>query len=67
MMRGMMGNGWYGDWNSMPDAMRQTMQQYWGGARPFLVLGGLLDFITQILFIVLLVAAIRWIWKKGEK
>lgn len=66
MMYRMMGGSW-GNWDQMPDFMREMMQQYWGGLRPFWGFGGLLDLITSILVIVLLIAAIRWLWKKGEK
>ena len=68
MMGHMFNDSWYGGgWDSMPDYMKQMMQNYWGGARPFVALGGVLEFVIQILFIVLLIAAIRWLWRKGEK
>lgn len=66
MIYRMMGGSW-GNWDSMPDYMQKMMQKYWGGTSPFLGLGGLLDFITSILFIILLIAAIRWLWNKGGK
>ena len=66
MMGRMMGTP-YGNWDSMPDYMQQMMQQYWGGLKPFWGLSGVMDIITQVLFIVLLIAAVRWLWKKGDK
>lgn len=68
-MMNMMGRGmmYGGDWNSMPDYMKQMMQSYYSGAKPFWALGGILDFVTSILWIVLLTAAIRWLWKMGNK
>jgi hypothetical protein len=60
--------GWYGgNWDSAPDYMKQMMQSYWGGVQPFWGFTGVLDFIIKILIVVLLIAAIRWLWKKGEK
>ena len=68
MMGHMFNGGWYGSsWDSMPDYMKQMMQQYWGGVKPFVALSAILEFIIQILFAVLLFAAIRWLWKKGDK
>lgn len=68
MMGHMFNGGFYGDnWDTMPDYMKQMMQNYWVGTKPFLALGGILEFVTHILLIVLLIAAIRWLWKKGDK
>ena len=66
MMYRMMGGSW-GNWDSMPDYMKQMMQSYWGGTQAFWGLGGIVDFVTSILLVILLVAAIRWLWKKGGK
>ena len=60
-----MGSGW-GNWDSMPDYMREMMQSYWGGTRAFWGINGILDFVTSVLWVVLLIAAIRWLWKKGN-
>jgi len=65
MMGNMMGSGW-GNWDSMPDYMREMMQSYWGGTQPFWGVSGILDFVTSVLWVVLLIAAIRWLWKKGN-
>lgn len=64
MMHRMMGSAW-GNWDQMPDFMREGMQQYWGGLRPFWAFGGILDLITSLLVIALLVAVVRWLWKRG--
>jgi len=56
----------YGNWDSMPDYMKQMMQNYYGGTRSLWGLSGVIDFVIQILFVVLLIAAIRWLWKKGS-
>lgn len=65
MNRMMLGPGW-GSWDTMPDYMKQMMQSYWGGTRPFWAVSGVLDFVTSVLLIILLVAAIRWLWKRGS-
>lgn len=65
MGRMMMGPGW-GSWDSLPDYMQQMMQSYWGGTRAVWGLSGILDFASQVLWLVLLIAAIRWLWKKGS-
>ncbi len=68
MMGHMFGSGWNGgNWDSMPDYMKQMMQNYWGTTQPFWGVSGILDFVNQILFTVLLIVAIRWLWRKGEK
>jgi hypothetical protein len=66
MMYRMMG-GPGANWDSMPDYMQNMMQKYWGGVGTFWGLAGLIDFITSILLMVLIIAAIRWLWKKGDK
>ncbi len=67
MMGHMFGNGWSeGNWDSMPEYMREMMQNYYGGASFLWQFAGILDFITQILFVILLLTAIRWFWKKGR-
>lgn len=60
-------NLYNGDWGSVPDSMQQMMQNYYGGFKPFLGLSGTLNFINSVLFAILLIAAIRWLWKKGGK
>lgn len=68
MMGHMFDSGWYGgNWDSAPDYMKQMMQGYYGGIRPFVQFAGLAHFITWLLVIFLLVAAIRYLWNKGEK
>ena len=68
MMGNMYARGWYGgDWNSAPDFMKNIMQQYWGGIGPFLGIAGLLDVVKEFLVVILLVAAIRWLWMKGNE
>ena len=67
MMGHMFGSGYSGDWNTLPEGMRQMMNQYYGGLRPFSTLIGLFEFITWILVIVLLVSRIRYFWLKAEK
>jgi hypothetical protein len=67
MMGHMFGDGYYGDWNSAPEGMRQMMQSYYGGLRPFGTLYGLMHFLTWILLMALLVSLIRYIWLKAEK
>lgn len=68
-MMNMMGRGmmYGGDFNSMPDYMKQMMQSYYGGMRSFWGFAGFLDVATSILWIILLIAAIRWLWSKGGK
>ncbi len=63
---GMMGN-YYGSWDQVPDYMKQMMQSYYGGIAPFGGIFGLLQLITWILVLVLLVAAIRYLWIKGSR
>ena len=67
MMGHMFGNGYYGDWNTMPEGMRQMMQQYYGSLRPFGALFGLMEFITWVLVIALLVSLIRYFWLKVDE
>jgi len=65
MGRMLMGPGW-GSWDTMPDYMKQMMQSYWGGTQSLWGISGILDFVTSVLWVVLLIAAIRWLWKKGN-
>ncbi len=68
MMGHMFGNNFYnGNWDSMPDYMKQMMQSYYGGMQPFWQFTGVLHFITWLLVAALLVAAIRYLWNKGNK
>lgn len=56
------------DWNSMPGYMQDMMQSYAaGGGGLFFRLGGIFELVTWVLVIILLVAAIRLLWKKGSK
>lgn len=66
MMGHMFGNSYTGDWDSMPDYMKQMMQNYYGGSSFFWQFAGILEFVTRLLVIILLVALIRWVWKKGN-
>mgnify|MGYP001583980508 CR=1 FL=1 len=63
----MMGHMWgnYGNWDQAPDYMKQMMQKYYGGTAPFLGFAGVMEFITWILLVILLIAAIRYLWNKG--
>ena len=62
-MMNIMGRGMYGgDYNSMPDYMKQMTQGYYGGLRPFWGLTGLVDLVTSLLLIALLVALVRYVW-----
>jgi len=66
MMGQMFGNGYYGgNWEGMPDYMKNMMQSYWGGVGPFLGIVGILELVKEILVIILVVAAIRYFWNKG--
>lgn len=72
MMEHMFNRGLYeglsgGNWEGMPDYMKNMMQSYYGGLRPFVAVAGILDVVKEILVVVLLVAAIRWLWMKGGK
>jgi hypothetical protein len=61
------GNGYAGEWDSMPDYMQNMMQNYYGGNQFFWQFTGVFHFVTWILLIILLVALIRWTWNKGNK
>ncbi len=64
----MFGNGFYGgSWDQMPDYMKQMMQSYYGGLRPFSPFLGLFHLIIWVLVVILLIGLIRWVWKKGNK
>lgn len=68
MMGQMFARGWSGgNWDSTPDFMKNMMQQYWGGVQPFWGLAGIIDLVQEVLILILLVAAIRWLWRKGDK
>ena len=55
-------------WNNMGDVMREMMGPYRsGGGFVFWQLHWLLELITWALLIAFLVAAVRWLWKKGNK
>lgn len=55
-------------WGEMADMMREMMWPYQTGAgRAFWGFHWVLEFITWVLLIVLLVAASRYLWKKGDK
>jgi hypothetical protein len=43
------------------------MQSYYGGMNTFLPFSGIIHFVTWLLLAALLVAAIRYLWKKGSK
>jgi len=68
MMDHMFNGGWYGgSWDTAPDYMKQMMQGYYGGMKPFLQFSGVVHFICWVLVMALLVAAIRYLWNKGGK
>lgn len=69
-MMGMMGRGLYnygGNWDDMPDYMQKMMQNYYGNNQLLWTVSPILSFAVQILLIVLLIAVIRWVWRKGSK
>lgn len=66
MYRMMMGPGW-GSWETLPDYMKRMMQSYYQGTSGLWGLSGILDFVASVLWVVLLLAAIRWLWQKGGK
>lgn len=56
------------DWDSMAEMMRGMMPSYGTGlGKSFWGLHWILGVVTWILVIILLVAATRWFWKKGDK
>lgn len=56
------------DWDSMAEMMREMMWPHGVGlGRSFWGLHWILGVITWILIIILLVVAIRWLWKKGDR
>ena len=67
MMGRMMGYGGFGNYDSLPDYMKQMMQSYYGGVGPFAGFMGIFELIHWILIAALLVAAIRYLWNKGGK
>lgn len=67
-MMGIMNFGSYGgDWNNVPSYMQQMMQNYYGGIAPFSSLFGVMHFIAWVLVMILIIAAIRYLWNKGGK
>lgn len=62
----MFGNGYYGNWDSLPESMRQMMQQYYQNASPYWPILGLMQFIAWILVMALVVSLIRYFWLKGN-
>lgn len=59
------GSAWYPQMN---DYMRQMMSPYLSGPGSyFWQFQWILCLVTWILVIVLLIALIRWVWKKGDK
>ncbi len=68
MMGHMFRSGYYGgNWDSMPDYMQKMMQDYYAGNQILWRFSGLMDFILWSLLVILLVALIRWVWRKGDK
>lgn len=67
------GSGWAlglsnGEVDSMTELMREMMWPYQSGlGRSFWGFHWVLEFITWVLIIALLVAAIRYLWKLGDK
>lgn len=56
------------EWGGITNLMREMMGPYRsGGGYVFWQFHWLLELVTWVLLIVLLVALIRWIWKKGDK
>ena len=66
MMIGRMMEGYSGNWDNAPDYMKQMMQRYYGGIKPFGTFIGLMEFIIWILVVVLLVTLIRYFWNKTK-
>jgi len=66
MGRAMMYGG-FGNYDSLPDYMKQMMQSYYGGVSPFAGFAGIFELIHWILIAALLVVAIRYLWNKGGK
>jgi len=67
MMMGRFGNWSAGNWEGMPDYMQNMMRNYYGGNQVLWQISPIFDFAVQVLLIVLLVALIRWVWRKGDK
>ena len=56
-----------GDWNSMADFMKEMMRPYQsGGGLVFWQLHWFFELVTWVLIIALLVALVRYLWKKGN-
>ena len=75
MLAGMMGNldrfGDFGsddkNWNGMADVMREMMGPYRsGGGAVYWQFHWILELATWGLVIALMVAAFRWLWRKGR-
>lgn len=77
MLAGMMGNldrfGDFGSgndsgWNGMADVMREMMAPYRsGGGQVYWQFHWVLELATWGLVIALMIAAFRWLWKKGDE
>jgi len=67
MMMGRIMYGGLGNYDSLPDYMKQMMQGYYGGMSSLLPYTGIIHLISWILIAALLVAAIRYLWNKGGK
>ncbi len=64
-MMGMMGI--YGQWDDVPSYMQNMMQNYYFGSPVLWQFDSLLNLIRSVLIIILLVALVRWVWRKGDK
>lgn len=68
MMGHMFAGGWSGgNWDTAPDYMKQMMQGYYGGISPFVQFAGIAHLITWVVIMLLIIAAIRYLWKLGDK
>ena len=72
MLAGMMGNfdrfGDDKDWGSMGEAMKEMMGPYrTGGGSVYWQFHWVLELVTWGLVIALMIAAFRWLWKKGDE
>ena len=54
-------------WGVVAEMMREMMPHKFGTGQVFWQIHWALGFIIWILVIVLLIALIRWVWKKGDK
>lgn len=71
MMHGMgyvLGNSDSNGWGQMADVMREMMGPYRsGGGYVFWQFHWLFELVTWVLLIAILVAVLRWLWKKGNR